>query len=97
MSLPNRIFSFCFHKVEKRKNTSVEYKSKNFKKLYVFLWLQRVFTAARGLSLVMASRGYSLVVMRKLLIGRASLVAEHRFQVHGLQQLWLAGSRVLVP
>ena len=35
-----------------------------------------VFVAASGLSLVEVSRGYFLVVVRGLLIGVASLVAE---------------------
>ena len=39
--------------------------------------------AAFRLSLVAASRGYSLVAMHRLLIAVASLVAEHR-----LQGLW---------
>ena len=38
----------------------------------------------RGLSLVAASGGYSLTVVRGLLIAVASLVAEH-----GLQEHWL--------
>ena len=37
----------------------------------------KVFTAARGLSLAVASRGYSLVVAHGLLLVIASLVAEH--------------------
>ena len=37
-----------------------------------------VFVAAWGLSLIVASRGYSLVAMCRLLIIVASLVAEHR-------------------
>ena len=44
---------------------------------YLFIyWLCWVFVAARGLSLVVVSGGYSVVV-RRLLIGVASLVAEH--------------------
>ena len=35
----------------------------------------------------------SVVVVHGLLIAVASLVAEHRLQAHGLQQLWLGGSR----
>ena len=50
-----------------------------------------VFVAARGLSLIAASRGYSVVVLR-LLIAVASLV-EHRLPARGLQYLWLMGSR----
>ena len=46
--------------------------------LYLFLacW---VFVAVCGLSLVVASGGYSLVAVGRLLITVASLVAEHRF------------------
>ena len=40
------------------------------------IWLCWVFVAARGLSLVVASRGYSLVAVRGLLLAVASLVAE---------------------
>ena len=41
-------------------------------------WLCWVSTAAQGFSLVVASRGHSLVVVPGLLIAVASLVAEHR-------------------
>ena len=41
-------------------------------------WLCWVFVAARGLSLVAASRGYSLVAVRGLLTMVASLAAENR-------------------
>ena len=36
-----------------------------------------VFTAVSGLSLVAVSRGYFLVVVPRLLIAVASLIAEH--------------------
>ena len=36
------------------------------------------FSLLHRLSLVVASRGYSLAVMRRLLIAAASLVVEHR-------------------
>ena len=42
-------------------------------------------------SLVLVSRGYSPVAAHRLLTPVASLVAEHRLQVQGLQQLWLPG------
>ena len=42
-----------------------------------------------GSSLVVASKGYSLVAMHSLLIVVVSLVVEH-----GLQELWLEGSEV---
>ena len=38
-------------------------------------------------------RGLLFVVVCRLLIAVASLVAENGVQAHGLQQLWLAGSR----
>ena len=37
--------------------------------------------------------GVLFVAVRGLLIVVASLAAEHGLQAHGLQQLWLAGSR----
>ena len=43
---------------------------------FFFGWLHWVFIAARGLSLVAASGGYTVVV-RRLLIVVASLVVEH--------------------
>ena len=67
-----------------------------FKNFFVYLfifWLHWVFVAACGLSLVVASGGYSLVTGHGLLIAVASLVAEH-----GLSVLWLntCGPWVLV-
>ena len=44
--------------------------------LFVYFWLCWVFLAACGLSLVVASGGYSVAV-RGLLIAVVSLVAEH--------------------
>ena len=43
-----------------------------------YFCLHWVFVAACGLSLAVASRGYSLVAVRDPLIAVASLVAEHR-------------------
>ena len=45
--------------------------------LFIYVWQCWVFVAALRLSLVAASRGYSVVV-RGLLIAVASFVAEHR-------------------
>ena len=47
--------------------------------LFRYFWLHWVFIAALGLSLLVASRGYSLVAARGLLIAVTSLVMEHRF------------------
>ena len=44
--------------------------------IYLLFWY-RVFVAAHGLSPVVASRGYSLVVEHGLLIAVVSLVVEH--------------------
>ena len=41
------------------------------------VWLCWVFAAVSGLSLVAASEGYSLAVVRGLLTAVASLVAKH--------------------
>ena len=46
--------------------------------LFIYFWLCWVFVAAPGLSLVVVSRGYSLVEMHRLLISMASFLAEHR-------------------
>ena len=53
--------------------------------IYVFFFKNRLFLAVLGLhcctgfSLVVVSRGYSLVAMHRLLIVVASLVVEHKF------------------
>ena len=44
-----------------------------------FFWLPWVFLAVLGLSLVVDSVGYSLGLVRNVLIAVASLVVEHRF------------------
>ena len=44
---------------------------------FFFFWLYQRFIAACGLSLVVASRGCSVIAVRWLLIRMASLVAEH--------------------
>ena len=65
-----------------------------FNLINVFLfWLHWVFIAARGLSLVVASRGYSLVEVHGLLIAVASLTAKHRLQARKFQSFQHAGLR----
>ena len=67
-----------------------------FFKIHLFIYL---FMAALGLCCCTRAfsscidRGLLFVAVRRLLIAVASLVAEHRLQARGLQQLWLAGSR----
>ena len=51
--------------------------------LFFFLWLCWVFVTTCGLPLVVTSGGYSLAVVRGLLIGGVSLVAEHGLQTMG--------------
>ena len=55
--------------------------------LLIYFWLRWVFVAVSGLSLVAVSGGYSLLWCAgfSFLIAVASLVAEHRLQVRGLQ------------
>ena len=45
--------------------------------LFIYFWLCLVFVAARGLSLVAASRGYSLLRCAGFLIAVTSLIVEH--------------------
>ena len=50
---------------------------KNFFMYLFIFWLHWVFVAECGLSLIVASGGYSLVAGHGLLIAVVSLVAEH--------------------
>ena len=61
---------------------------KSFKNIFIFYYLFYLFIiylATCELSLVVASRGFSLVAVHGLLIMVASLVSEHRLQALGLQ------------
>jgi len=60
--------------------------------IYLF-WLCWVFVAARGLSLVAVSGGYTLAVMHRLLIAETCLGAKQCSWAHGLQLVQLPGSR----
>ena len=51
----------------------------NYSFLKMYFWLHWVFTDAHGLSLVVVSRGYSLILVHGLLIVVASILPEHRF------------------
>ena len=55
------------------------HKGFHLKKLFIYFWLCWS-SLLLGLSLVVVSGGYSLVVLHGLLIAVASLVAEHRLQ-----------------
>ena len=69
-------------------------RSLGFSGSVLFVGLLRAFLAACGLSLV--ARGVcSVVVVRRLLIAVASLVAEHGPRAHALQKLQHAGSVVV--
>ena len=60
--------------------------------LFIYFGCAGCYVAAHGLSLGALSRGSSLVVVLRLLIAVASLVAEHRLCTRA-QQFWLVGSR----
>ena len=71
--------------------------------IYLFIYLFKLinlFLAAQGLCCCAQAfsscgeRGLLFVAVRWLLIAVASPAAEHGLQVHGLQQLWHAGSKV---
>ena len=47
--------------------------------MHLFIFVCTVFVAPNGLSLVVASRGYSMLAVRGLLIVVVSLIAEHGF------------------
>ena len=68
-----------------------------FKFICLFSRLYWVFAAVHGLSLVVASRGCSLVAVWRPLISVVSLVAEHRLQAHAVQQSQCVGSVVVAP
>ena len=56
--------------------------------LNIYLWLPWVFVAACGFSLVVESRGYSLIAVHGRLIVAVSLVVQHRLSAHRLQWPW---------
>ena len=72
----------------------------NFYRFNFFLNFIYLFLAALGLRCCAwafsscSERGMLFVVVRRLPVAVASLVAEHGLQACRLQQLWLAGSRV---
>ena len=61
--------------------------------LFIYFGCAGCYVAAHGLSLGALSRGSSLVVVLRLLIAVASLVAEHRLSALRLQWLRLTGPR----
>ena len=75
----NILFYFSFLKYCALLNTF-------FKKIY--LWLCWVFLAALGPPSVVASEGYTSVVMHGVLIAVVSLLVEHRLWASGLRYLW---------
>ena len=71
----------------------------NFLKINLLILFIYLFLAALGLCCctwafsTCSEQGLLFIAVRGLLIAVASLVAEHGLQAHGLQQLWLSGSR----
>ena len=68
------IFAFLASTVKYIKNNWLSF-LKRF--IYVSIWLHWALVAAQGLSLVAASRGYSLVLECGFLSDTSSLIAEH--------------------
>ena len=62
--------------------------------IYLFLAALGLHCCTRAFSSC-GERGLLFVVVRRLLTVVVSLVAEHGLWVHGLQQLWRAGSVVV--
>ena len=62
--------------------------------LFIYLWLSWVFSCARAFSSC-SKQGLLFIAVCWLLIAVASVVAEHRLQERGLQQLQHAGSVVV--
>ena len=82
-------------KTQSSKNKIVNIYSEFFFSINIFflyVWLPWVFVAVLGFSLVAARGRYALVVVGRLLIAVASLVAEHGLQAFGFQELQSAGS-----
>ena len=69
--LSTLMFSFLFYSVPFFKMFYLFYFT------YFYFWLCWVFVAVRGLSSSCGERGLLFVVVRRLLIAVASLVAEH--------------------
>ena len=61
--------------------------------LSIYFWLCRVFIALHRLSLAVASWGYFLAVVHRLLIAVASLLQSMGCRARRLQQLQFTGSR----
>ena len=83
-------FKCSFDEFVGEKGVSLSYSSAifslSFLKIILFsYWLHWVFIAAQAFSLVAASGGHCLVVVRGLLIAVASLVAVHGSRGCGLQ------------
>ena len=56
------------HLINRSQKITAAERFKIFKDLFIYLWLRWVFTAVRGLSLVVVSRGYSLAVVQWLVL-----------------------------
>ena len=67
-----------------------------FLNLFIYFWLCWVFLAARGLSLVVVSGGYSSLRCTCFSLQWLLLLRSTGPRVQGLQQLWRAGSVVVV-
>ena len=78
-----------------KRNVSADFKDFIFYKcIYLFFQLRWVFVAVHGLSLVVARGGYSSLWCVGFSLQWLLLLWSTGLQAHGLQQSWLAGSRV---
>ena len=85
------MWEFSFLTVDQTHNPCIGRAEYFFFRIYLIFWLRWVFIAAYGLSSC-GNWGLFFVVMHRLLIAVASLVAEHRPWVSMLQQLQCVGS-----
>ena len=75
--METNFLDLCLHVISKTLDC-FSFFSILFMCLLIYFCLHWVFVAVSSLSLVAASRGYSLVAVCRLLIVVASLVVEHR-------------------
>ena len=72
-------FPDSFWEAECRSQGEFFFFNSSILKIFIYFWLCWVFVAVHGLFSSVASRGYSPVEVRGLLIAVVSLAVEHRF------------------
>ena len=86
MTLHTQVFLACLITSHRHVSTMRDFffNFLNLLILFIYFWLCWVFVAACGLSLVMVSGGYSLVVVQRLLTGVASCWGAQALKAYGL-------------